>query len=155
MTRVLVTGLGSISALGLGTERLWRALVAGESGIGPVSERLAGATNVKLAARIPDYLPEDHFPAADLPLLDPFSQYALLAAREAVADAGLDATQINASALVLGTGCGGKETDEQTYFRLCSNARARLHPYTIPRGMPCAAVSQVSIDLAIEGARSL
>ena len=85
MTRVLVTGLGSVSALGFGARRLLAALIAGESGIGPLSAPLAETTKVGLAAEINGYVPGDHFPAADLPLLDRFSQYALIAAREAVA----------------------------------------------------------------------
>lgn len=151
MTRVLVTGLGSVSALGFGARRLWAALIAGESGIGPLSGPLAETTKVGLAAEINGYVPCDHFPAADLPLLDRFSQYALIAAREAVVDALLTPEQLQVAALVLGTGCGGKETDEQTYQRLCARPQARVHPYTIPRGMPSAAACQVSIVLGIQG----
>lgn len=151
MTRVLVTGLGSVSALGLGIQALWTALVAGRTGITPLTGPLAEATRVVLAAQVPGYEPGDHFPAGALPLLDRFSQYALLAAREAVADASLTSAQLETAGLILGTGCGGKETDEQTYLRLCAKPQARLHPYTIPRGMPSAAVSQVGIDLGIQG----
>ena len=151
MTRVLITGLGSLCALGAGAFRLWDALVGGETGIAPISAPLAEATRVRLAAEITGYAAGDHFSATDLPLLDRFSQYALIAAREAAADAGLSAADLQQAALVLGTGCGGKETDEQTYHRLYAEGRPRVHPYTIPRGMPSAAASQVSIGLGIQG----
>jgi nodulation protein E len=151
VTRVLVTGLGSVSAFGVGVDRFWEQLVSGHSGIRALFGPLAGQTKVGLGAQIQGYSPAEHFSPIDLPLLDPFSQYALIAAREAVADAGLTTEQLQAAALVLGTGCGGKETDEQTYQRLCNNQKARLHPCTIPRGMPSAAVSQISIDLAVQG----
>ncbi len=151
MTRVLITGLGSLGALGIGAFRLWEALVGGETGIAPISALLAEATRVRFAAEIKGYAPGDHFSATDLPLLDRFSQYALIAAREAAADAGLSAADLHDAALVVGTGCGGKETDEQTYRRLYAEGRLRVHPYTIPRGMPSAAASQVSIGLGIHG----
>lgn len=151
MTRVFISGLGSLSALGIGVPLFWSGLVEGRTGIGPISQALAMATRVRVAAELTGYAPGDHFPVADLPLLDRFSQFSLVAAREAVADAGLAEADLYAAALVLGTGCGGKETDEQTYHRLYAEGRPRVHPYTIPRGMPSAAASQVSIGLGIHG----
>jgi len=149
--RVLITGLGCISAFGPGADSLWSALTAGRSGIGVLEGLPPGPSVPPLGAVVPDYSPQAHFPPSELPLLDRFSQYALLAAEEAVSDAGLERAALGASALVLGTGCGGKETDEQTYRRLYLEGKARAHPLTIPRGMPSAAVSQVSIRLGIRG----
>jgi len=86
-----------------------------------------------------------------LGLLDRHSQFALIAAREAVADAGLKESDLKPAAAIIGTGCGGKETDEQTYQKLYLDHKTRVHPFTIPRGMPSAAASQVSMQLGTQG----
>jgi len=106
-----------------------------------------------MGAVVSNFAPEQHFPADTLPLLDRFSQFAVFAAREAAADAGLDrGDDLLASACaVIGTGCGGKQTDEETYAALYREGRSRAHPLTIPKGMPSAAASMVSKDLQIKG----
>jgi len=140
MARVVITGLGCVSALGLGVERFWSGLVTGETGVRPLVWP-AGREAVKVAigAKVWSYEPGDWFPANQIPLLDRFSQFAILAARQAVADGGLGQEAIRSAAVVLGTGCGGKETEEQTYRHLYREGRGRVHPLTIPRGMPSAA----------------
>lgn len=152
MARVVITGLGCVSALGLGVEPFWSGLITGETGVRPLSWP-AGQEAAKIAtgARVWGYEPGDWFPANQIPLLDRFSQFAILAARQAVADAGLTDESIRSAAVVLGTGCGGKETEEQTYRRLYCEGRGRVHPLTIPCGMPSAPTSQVSIDLGTHG----
>ncbi len=151
MKGIAVTGLGCISALGGNVEENWAALSTGRSAI----EHLQGfeETDLKVAtaAQAKDFVPESHFQAAQLGLLDRHSQLALVAAREAVEDAGLSPEQLKPMAAVVGTGCGGKETDELTYQRLYRDGKPRVHPFTIPRGMPSAASSQVSMQLGIQG----
>jgi nodulation protein E len=152
MARVVITGLGCVSALGVGVERFWSGLVSGDTGVRPLSWPAGqDAVDVAVGAQIWGYDPSDLFPANRIPLLDRFSQFAILAASQAVADAGLTEEAIRSAAVVLGTGCGGKETEEQTYRRLYREGRRGVHPLTIPRGMPSAAVSQVSIDLGTHG----
>jgi nodulation protein E len=106
---------------------------------------------MRVGAQVPDYDPARFFSPEELPLLDLFSQFAVIAAREAVADARLEPHQLRAAAAVIGTGCGGKVTDEETYQRLYQQGRTRVHPLTIPKGMPSAAASQVSMQLGIQG----
>jgi nodulation protein E len=103
------------------------------------------------AAQIQSFDSEAHFPRDRIPQLDRYTQLALVAAREAVADAGLNAAALQSAAVVAATGCGGKETDEQAYQQLYLDGRKRLHPLTIPRGMPSAVASQLSMDLGVEG----
>jgi nodulation protein E len=102
---------------------------------------------------VPDFNPDQYFSSAELPLLDRFSQFALLSAREALADAGLAAGEdaVTTAAAIIGTGCGGKQTDEETYARLYKDQKTRAHPLTIPKGMPSAAASLVSQHLGIKG----
>ncbi len=151
MRQVVVTGLGCISALGHNTGQFRRALAQGEGGIRPLEGFDPGMLKMGIAAQIQGFRPEEHFPGSEVPLLDRHVQFALVAAREAVADAGLSAGELKSAAAVIGTGCGGKETDEITYHRLYRENSTRVHPLTIPRGMPCAAAGQISMQMGITG----
>ena len=148
---VAITGLGCISSLGNNVADSWAALSHGSSAIGSLSG--FGDTDLKVAsaAQVQDYSPETYFQPTRLGLLDRHTQFALIAAREAVEDAGLTPQDLTTSAAILGTGCGGKETDELTYQKLYRDQKTRVHPFTIPRGMPSAASSQVSMELGIQG----
>lgn len=149
--RVVVSGFGVVSALGPDVDTFWSGLLQGRSGMGLLARVGLESLRVRIGYQVPGFVPEDHFAAELLPQLDPHSQFALLAARQAVADAGLEATDLVAAAAVVGTGCGGKMTDEETYQRLYQQGRPRVHPLTIPRGMPSAAASQVSMQLGVQG----
>lgn len=150
--RVMITGLGAISGLGLNTTAFWGALSAGQSAIKPYSHPMTDV-KISMAATVPDYDPEDYFSAEELTLLDRYSQLAVIAAREAVDDAGLiyGEKMLNGAAAIIGSGCGGKHTDEATYDQLYKQQHSRVHPLTIPKGMPSAAASMVSIHLGIKG----
>ena len=150
--RVLITGLGAICALGTTVSDYWASLVAGRSAIGPLGN-LAAGTRISIGATIPGFAPSKHFSSDKLSLLDRYSQFAVLAAREALTDAGLskDEDAVRRAGGVIGTGCGGKQTDEETYVTLYKRGRCRVHPLTIPKGMPSAAASMVSQDLGIQG----
>ncbi len=149
--KVVVTGLGSLSALGNDTASFWKALIEGHPGIGPLQGFAGHSLKISIGAQVRNFIPERHFTASELPFLDRHTQLALVAAREALVDAGLTELEIQPGAAVIGTGCGGKETDELTYQRLYLEQQKRLHPLTIPRGMPSAAASQVSMQLGIKG----
>jgi nodulation protein E len=153
MTRqVVITGVGCISALGLNVRGFWSALTEGRSAIRRITG-LGPNLKIGIGAQVEDYRLADHFSDQDLVLLDRFSQLAVIAAREAVCDAGLspDDDRVSRSAAIIGTGCGGKQTDEETYRQLYQQEKTRVHPLTIPKGMPSAAASMVSRDLGIRG----
>lgn len=148
----MITGLGAVSGLGLNTPAFWKALIAAQPAIRPIDPPIEGV-NISMGAMLPDYDPEKYFSVDELTLLDRFSQLALIAAREAIDDAGLvsgDEAMAKA-AVIVGSGCGGKHTDEDTYDRLYKQKRSRAHPLTIPKGMPGAAASMVSMHLGIKG----
>lgn len=149
---VSITGLGGICALGKTVPGYWASLIAGRSAIQPL-RNLAAGTRISIGAAVSDFDPLSYFSAEDLPYLDRFSQFAVVAAREALADAGLKSgdDSVALAAAIIGTGCGGKQTDEETYAALYKEKRSRAHPLTIPRGMPSAAASMVSRDLGIKG----
>jgi len=149
---VVVTGLGAICALGKTVPDYWASLIDGRSAIGPLGDIAAG-TRISIGALVSGFDPLQYFPPEELPYFDRFSQFAVIAAREAVTDAGLLGAEDNLSraAAIVGTGCGGKQTDEETYVTLYKQGRSRAHPLTIPKGMPSAAASMVSRDLGING----
>lgn len=153
--RVAITGAGAISPFGEGAETLWRGLRRGESAIRPLRHECAAQVRVKVAAQVPDsFDPAARFDERILPLLDRTSQFALLAAREAVAQSGLD---FNAgglgrrTAVVIGTGVGGENTQSEQARRLYAENATRLHPLTIVRLMANAPASQISIAYGLRG----
>jgi len=150
--RVVITGLGAISGLGTTTADFWTALSTGRSGIVTLGA-LSQGTKIRVGAVVPDYKPEHYFSSDQLPFLDRFSQFAVLAGRAALIDAGLAVGDkaVARAAAIIGTGCGGKQTDEETYVRLYKEQKSRAHPLTIPKGVPSAAASMVSLHLGITG----
>ncbi len=98
-------------------------------------------------------IPNKYFTHDELAILDRFSQFAVIAAQAAINDAGLTCGEpdITNAAAIIGSGCGGKHTDEATYDQLYKQQRTRAHPLTIPKGMPSAAASMVSIHCGIKG----
>ena len=120
MTRVVVTGMGCISALGHNRTEFTRKLLKGESGIGPITLFDTEGFLVKVAAEVRDYDDHVNFNEKQLAQLDRFTQFALLATRAAVADAGLDfnGPLAERTAVVHGTGAGGQGTQLRHFFTL-------------------------------------
>ncbi|HJP97287.1 MAG TPA: beta-ketoacyl-[acyl-carrier-protein] synthase family protein [Rhodanobacteraceae bacterium] len=152
--RVVITGVGAICALGHDARSVWLGMREGRAGIAP----LAGFENedmrVRIAAQVHDYDPARHFDPKKLILLDRVTQFALIAAREAVAQAGLDfrAGDLGRrTACVIGTGTGGEETVDECSRRIYRDNNPRLHPLSIVRRMVNAPASQVSIEFGITG----
>lgn len=144
--RVFVTGMGAISAAGIGVDALWSAARSGRSGIGEAKLAREGPNRVKLAAQVPDFEPERHIEASRLPFCDRFTQLAIVAANEALAQAGLTRQDKLGSrtAVILGTGVGGITTiDDVCYGEYALNARTL--PLAVPRIMGSAAVSHIGI----------
>ena len=150
--RVVITGLGAVSGLGLNVTAFWDGLKAGRSAIRPLDPAMENV-RISLGATVPDFDPENNFSSNELSLLDRCSQLAVIAAQEAVADAGLVCGEesLTDAAAIIGSGCGGKHTDEATYEQLYKQQRKRAHPLTIPKGMPSATASMVSVHLGIKG----
>ncbi|MEN8107874.1 MAG: beta-ketoacyl-[acyl-carrier-protein] synthase family protein [Pseudomonadota bacterium] len=152
MGEVFITGLGSICGLGSTVPDYWAALMAGQSAIRPLTGVDPGV-KIRVGVPLDEFQADRYFNVNELPLLDRFSQFAVISAREALADAGLEdnAAIVSEAAAIIGTGCGGKQTDEETYLQLYKQGRSRVYPLTIPKGMPSAAASMVSQHLGIKG----
>ena len=152
MNRVVVTGVGVVSAVGADRASFWDALTAGRSGIGPIDRVDLSDFRFQNAAQARDYRPEDHFESRDLRPLDRFSQLAVVAAREAVADAGLDGDVRDRTAVVTGACTPGQDTlDDDLFGPLYRDGLTRVAPLTIPRAMGNANTSAVTMDLGLHG----
>jgi len=153
MNRVAITGIGVVSPVGNNLEVYWQALVEGRSGVGPITSIPTERLNIRIAAEVKNHVPEQNFDARVVPLLDRFAQFAVIAARHAVADAGLTFGEelAQATATIVGTGVGGQNTLDDGYYRLYGQNATRLHPFTIPRLMVNAGASHISMDLGLRG----
>ncbi|HPL30910.1 MAG TPA: beta-ketoacyl synthase N-terminal-like domain-containing protein, partial [Anaerolineae bacterium] len=87
---IVITGMGAVTPLGLGVQALWQGVLAGRSAVGPITRFDAAALATRIAAEVHDVDPLAHFDRKDARRLEPFVQYAVIAARQAIADAGLD-----------------------------------------------------------------
>ena len=153
MRRVVITGMGCVSALGTTAASTWDGMREGRSGIGTLIGLDDPLLRTRIAAQAKDFNAADHFDEKRLVLLDPVSQYALVAAREAVAQAGLEAGGDwgERTAVVIGTGIGGASTQEQMAKRLYAEGNPRVHPMVIVRVMPNAPAAQISLELGLRG----
>lgn len=152
--RVVITGVGAICALGHDARTLWQGMREGRGAIAPLTGFENQDMRVQVAAQVRDFDPAAHFDSKKLILLDRVSQFALVAAREAVQQSGIDFAQGDLrqrSACVVGTGTGGEVTNDECSKRLYGEGNPRLHPLSIVRRMMSAPASQVSIEFGITG----
>ena len=151
--RVVVTGTGIVSACGLNTHEFWKSLVECKSGIGPFSSVDPELIRFKNGAEIKDFDPTVSIEKSDLDLMDRFTQLAVVAAKEAVAQSGIVFNEENAyrTAVILGTSMGGVNTQEQTYSDLYRDKKSRVYPLSIPKTMLNAGSSNVSMQMGIKG----
>ncbi|TCV94066.1 nodulation protein E [Luteibacter rhizovicinus] len=152
--RVAITGMGAVSAFGIGADRLWSGLVAGQSAIRPLVHPRSAELRARIAAQVPDFTPESHFDPHVLPLLDRISQFALLASREAVAQSGIafDDGLRTRTAVIIGTGAGGETSHDDTSRHLYGEGNGqRVHPLSIVRIMASAPASHIGIEFGLSG----
>src|SRR5690348_324570 len=154
MRRVAITGMGAICALGHDATSTWAAMREGRSGIGPIANIPTELLNVKIAAEVRGFDPAAHFDSKKLPLLDRVSQFALVAAREAVAQSGLEfkASGLGEhTACIVGTGIGGENSHNEQSRRFFGDKNPRLHPLTILRVMANAPACHIGIEFGLTG----
>ena len=153
MNRVVVTGLGAVSPLGIGVPALWDGLVGGRSGVRPVQQFDASELTVKIAAEVPDFDPKAFMDPKSVRRMDRFAHFAIAATREALADANLEVTDDNREriAIVVNTGGGGIPTIESNVTAMALSGPSRVGPLVIPMFAPNMASSQVSIAFGVLG----
>lgn len=153
MNRVVVTGMGVISALGRHAGEFAAGLRNARSAIGPISIISTEKLSSKIAAEVSGFEPSNHFEPRKLKLLDRASQFALVAAAEAIEDSGIvfDEALSSRTAVIIGSGIGGATTTDENYRRLYAEDAERLHPLTVPKLMFNAAASHITMEHGITG----
>ncbi len=153
MRRVVITGQGTINALGHDVTTTLAAMRAGKCGIGPLDLRDVERLSIRIGGQVRDFRPEDHFTRQQLALYDRFTQFALIAAREAVAQSALEFTEELGlrAGVVLGTAGGGLQTQDDNFRTVYEEGRNRVHPLVVPRLMNNAAASHVSMSFGLRG----
>ena len=150
--RVVVTGLGILCPLGNDVGTVWRRLLAGRSGIAAITRFDATRLPTRIAGEVKGFDPEDFIEKRAARRMDPYSQYAVAAARQAVGDAGLNvAAEPERIGAVVATGGGGLQTFEQLSRVLLEQGPGRMSPFFATMMIPNMAAAQVSLELGLKG----
>ncbi|MCI2868363.1 beta-ketoacyl-ACP synthase II [Staphylococcus hominis] len=151
--RVVITGMGALSPIGNDAQTNWENALKGVNGIDTITRVDTEEYNVHLAGELKDFNIEDHISKKDARRMDRFTQYAVVAARQAVEDANLTINDDNANRIGvwIGSGIGGMETFEVAHTILKNKGPRRVSPFFVPMLIPDMATGQVSIDLGAKG----
>ncbi len=149
--RVAITGVGAVTALGQDVPSTWRAVRDGACGIGPIANIPTDRLSTRTAAEVKGFSAAAHFDRRRLPLLDRAAQLTLVAAREAMAMAGHPRPDAARAGVILGAAIG-QETYDSAYLTFYGDRLNRVPPLTVPRIMPSAAASHVSMEFGLRGA---
>ncbi len=153
MARVAITGLGIICALGNDLREFRQGLFRGRCGIRLIQAVDTSGLRFHCGAEVSDYDSSQHFDGSHQEVLDRFAQFAVIAAREAIRNAGITITPELSSqvAVVVGSSVGGQSSEDAGFQEIYLRGRPRVHPLTIPKAMMNAGASHICMDLAITG----
>lgn len=153
MRRVVITGSGTINALGHDVATTLEAMREGRCGIGPLNIRDVDRLAVKIGGQVTDYDERAHYNRQQISLYDRFTQFTLLAAAQAIGEAGLtfSGALADRSGVVLGTSGGGLNTQDENYRAVYEEGKNRVHPFIVPKLMNNAAASHVSMQYNLRG----
>lgn len=153
MHRVVITGAGTINPLGTNVPATLAAMREGKCGIGPLDIRDVDRLSIQIGGQVRDYDETTHFNRQQIALYDRFTQFTLLAAREAIGQSGLTFSGhlADRSGVVLGTSGGGLNTQDENYRAVYEAGKNRVHPFIVPKLMNNAAASHVSMEWNLRG----
>jgi 3-oxoacyl-[acyl-carrier-protein] synthase II len=151
--RVVVTGLGAVTALGCRVEELWTRICNGESGVGPITRFDASQFRSRIGGEIINFSTEGYIEPKEVKKFDRFVQYAHVSGMDAVRDSGLDFSKVDTwrCGVILGSGIGGLETIEVQHQRLLDKGPDKVSAFTIPKLIGNAASAQLSIQFGLHG----
>ncbi len=152
--RVVVTGLGVVSPVGIGTETFWQALLAGKSGVGPITQFDTTDFPVKIAGEVKDFDAETYVGDKKAARhMDRNTQFAIAAAIEAAKDANFDIEKEDPTRCgsLIGSGIGGIATTEETVLKIENRGPAKVNPFAVPMMIANMAAGQVSIHFGLQG----
>ena len=148
--RVVITGMGAVSALGMSARETMDGMAAGRSGISALEFQDVERLQIRIGGQIKGYDEAAHFSRQEITFYDRFTQFAVLAAREAVAQSGAALAGAQ-SGVVLGTSGGGLQTQDENFRKVYEEGKNRVHPFVVPRLMNNAAASHLSMLHGITG----
>jgi len=154
--RVVITGIGAITPIGIGRDAFWEALLAGKSGIAKTSRFDAAEFAAQIAGEVKDFKPEDYIDKKESKRMDRYAQFAVAAAKMALEDAKLDLETEDRERIgtFVGTGIGGIETMHEQYKKLFDKGPSRISPFFIPMMIGNMAAGQISITFGLKGPSS-
>ena len=151
--RVVITGMGAITPVGNSVTEFWDSIRAGRVGIGPITKFDTSEYKVKIAAEVKDFQAKDHMDFKAAKRMEPFSQYAVAAAKEAFADAGIDMEKEDPFrvGVMVGSGIGSLQVVEREYTKIVEKGPSRVNPLMVPLMISNMAAGNVSIQLGARG----
>ncbi|WP_074257611.1 beta-ketoacyl-[acyl-carrier-protein] synthase family protein [Vannielia litorea] len=153
MNRVVITGMGTINALGKSVPETFAAMAEGRCGIDTINIRDVERLSVQIGGQVRGFDPEEHFNRQQIALYDRFTQFTMLAAKEALAQSGLEFHGLLAdeAGAIFGTAGGGVNTWDENYRTVYEDGKNRVHPFVVPKLMNNAAASHVSMEYNLKG----
>ncbi len=150
---MVVTGVGMVAPVGIGRAECWQNLLEGRSGIAPITRFDVSAFDTRFAGEVRDFDPTRWIAKREVKRFDLYSQYAMAAAKEALADSGVEmaAEDATRAGCVIGTGIGGLNTIEEQYARYQEKGPGKISAFLVPKMMANAAGGQVAISLGLKG----
>ena len=150
---IAITGIGAVTAAGIGADVLWQAARDGRSGIAQNAFDWEAGNLIKQMAKVPDFKPEERFSRSELAVYDPFTAFAVVAAQEAITQSGITADQLAGprTACIIGTGLGGATTMDANLHKIYALKERRVDVFSVPRVMPNAAASHIGMRHHILG----
>jgi 3-oxoacyl-[acyl-carrier-protein] synthase II len=153
MNRVVVTGLAAITPLGNDLASSWEALLAGKSGIGPLTKFDCSSYETRIAGEVKNFDPTPYIPAKQVKRMETFVQYSVACAKMLLADAAweVSAEEAPETGVIIGVGLGGLDTIEEMHKKLLEKGPSRISPFFIPIIIANMAAGQVSIETGARG----
>jgi len=151
--RVVITGMGAITPVGLNVEEMWQSMLAGKGGTDLITKFDTTEFVTKFAAEIKGFEPLNHFEKKELRRLDSYTQYAMVSAREAINSSGIDFENENKNrtGVIIGSGIGGMLSFETEMRKLIEKGPKRISPFFIPQMISDIAAGQVSMEFGLKG----
>ncbi len=153
MERIVITGMGTISSVGSNTRETWTNVVAGRSGVGPITLFDASHLQVRIACEVKDFDPARYMDSKEARRRDRYEQLATAAAAEALTDSGLEVTEANAQriGIVVSSAIGGLRSIQEAVETIANEGPRRVSPFLIPMLMANGASGLIAIDHGIKG----
>ena len=151
--RVVVTGLGAVTPIGNNVEDFWAGIREGKVGIGPITKFDTTDYKVKIAAEVKDFNAKDHMDPRAARRMDPFCQYAVTAAKEALEDSGIDMEKEDSFrvGVIVGSGIGSLPQVENNYEKILTKGPGKVNPLMVPLMISNMAAGNISIQLGLRG----